>query len=121
MTLSASIDPAVDPPSGDVVTRPDIAVVGHTEPGATVRLIEGDQASSGQVTTADAQGDYQFRMTVGLGVTRLDVQASDRFGQRQGPGIVRHSHQPEAIVADRYGAATRGTAAGSAGLRASGH
>jgi hypothetical protein len=81
LEVSMSVDPSLDPTARDVVTQPDIVLVGQTEPDASVGLDQGDRGTFSAQTTADAQGRFQFAVSVGLGVTPFHVVASDTFGQ----------------------------------------
>jgi hypothetical protein len=81
LMLSAGLDPSSNPDGNGVVTSPNVFISGQTQPGATVKLDQGITGTFTQATTADAQGNYKFAMTVGIGVTPFQVEA-DAGGQR---------------------------------------
>jgi len=81
LALTAGLDPSSNPDGNGVVTSSNVTISGQTEPGATVRLDQGDTGTFTQTTTADAQGDYHFAVSVGIGVTLFHVEA-DAGGQR---------------------------------------
>jgi len=81
LALTAGLDPSSNPDKNGVVTSSSVTISGQTEPGATVRLDQGDTGTFTQTTTADAQGDYRFRVSVGIGVTLFQVEA-DAGGQQ---------------------------------------
>jgi hypothetical protein len=81
LVLTAGLDPSSNPDHNGVVTSPNVTISGVTEPGATVKLDQGDSGTFAQTTTADAHGDYQFAVSVGIGVTPFRVEA-DADGQR---------------------------------------
>jgi hypothetical protein len=56
-------------------------ISGQTQPGATVKLDQGNAGKFTQTTTADAQGNYHFAVTIEIGVTPFRVEA-DAGGQR---------------------------------------
>ncbi len=76
LTLTAGLDPSSNPDLNGVVTSPNVTISGQTEPGATVRLDPGDTGTFTQTTTADAQGYYEFPVSVGMGVTQFQVEAT---------------------------------------------
>ncbi len=82
LSLSAAVDRTFDPTGRETVSQPDITIVGHTEPGATLALDQGNVGTTSQVTSADANGLFHFAIQVGTGVTPFHVAASDTFGQR---------------------------------------
>ena len=63
------------------MTSPNVTISGETEPVATVKLDQGDTGTFTQTTTADAQGNYDFAVSVGIGVTPFRVEA-DAGGHR---------------------------------------
>jgi PAP2 superfamily len=75
LELTAGLDPSSNPDGNGVVTSANVTISGQTEPGATVRLDQGDTGKFTQTTTADAQGDYSFAVTVGIGMTPFRVEA----------------------------------------------
>jgi len=79
--LTAGLDPSSNPDNNGVVTSPNVTISGQTQPGATVRLDQGDTGKFTQTTTADAEGNYHFAVSVGIGVTPFHVEA-DSGGQR---------------------------------------
>jgi len=81
LELTAGLDPSSNPDNNGVVTSSNVTISGQTEPGATVRLDQGDTGTFAQTTTADAQGDYHFPVSVGIGVTLFHVEA-DAGGQQ---------------------------------------
>jgi membrane-associated phospholipid phosphatase len=80
LTLTAGLDPSSDPDGNGVVTSPNVTISGQTAPGATVKLDQGDTGTFTRTTTADSQGDYQFQVVVGVGVTPFHLEA-DSGGQ----------------------------------------
>src|SRR5208337_4754236 len=81
LMLTAGLDPSSNPDGNGVVTSSNVTISGQTQPGATVRLDQGDTGTFTQTTTADAQGNYHFAVSVGIGVTPFHVEA-DAGGQR---------------------------------------
>jgi len=81
LMLTAGLDPSSNPDMNGVVTSSNVTISGQTQPGATVRLDQGDTGTFTQTTTADAQGNYHFAVSVGIGVTPFHVEA-DAGGQR---------------------------------------
>jgi len=81
LALTAGLDPSSNPDGNGVVTSPNVTISGLTAPGATVKLDQGDTGAVTQTTTADAQGDYSFPVSVGIGVTSFQVEV-DSGGQR---------------------------------------
>src|SRR5208337_2300609 len=81
LMLTAGLDPSSNPDGNGVVTSANVTISGQTQPGATVRLDQGDTGTFTQTTTADAQGNYHFAVSVGIGVTPFHVEA-DADGQR---------------------------------------
>jgi hypothetical protein len=75
LALTAGLDASSNPDGNGVVTSPNVTISGHTAPGATVMLDQGDTGTFTQTTTADSQGDYQFQAVVGVGVTPFHVVA----------------------------------------------
>jgi hypothetical protein len=80
LTVTAGLSASSNPSGNGVVNGPDVTVVGQTQPGATVKLDQGDTGTFSQTTTADAQGQYQFALSVPTGVTPLHIE-SDAGGQ----------------------------------------
>jgi len=81
LMLTAGLDPSSNPDMNGVVTSSNVTISGQTQPGATVRLDQGDTGTFTQTTTADAQGNYHFAVSVGIGVTPFQVEA-DAGGQQ---------------------------------------
>jgi len=81
LMLTAGLDPSSNPDMNGVVTSSNVTISGQTQPGATVRLDQGDTGTFTQTTTADAQGNYHFAVSVGIGVTPFHVEA-DAGGQQ---------------------------------------
>ena len=81
LMLTAGLDPSSNPDMNGVVTSSNVTISGQTQPGATVRLDQGDTGTFNQTTTADAQGNYHFAVSVGIGVAPFHVEA-DAGGQR---------------------------------------
>jgi hypothetical protein len=81
LMLTAGIDASSNPDGNGVVTSPNVTISGQTEPGATVRLDQGDTGTFTQSTRADSRGNYDFAVSVGIGVTRFRVEA-DASGQQ---------------------------------------
>ncbi|MGO9923986.1 MAG: phosphatase PAP2 family protein [Isosphaeraceae bacterium] len=81
LMLTAGLDPSSNPDGNGVVTSANVTISGQTQPGATVRLDQGDTGTFTQTTTADAQGNYHFAVSVGTGVTPFQVEA-DAGGQQ---------------------------------------
>jgi hypothetical protein len=81
LMLTAGLDPSSNPDGNGVVTSSNMVISGQTAPGATVSLDQGDTGTFTQTTTADAQGNYQFAVSVGIGVTPFRVEA-DAGGQQ---------------------------------------
>jgi PAP2 superfamily len=77
LMLTAGLDPSSNPDGNGIVTSANVEISGHTQPGATVRLDQGDTGTFAQTTTADAQGNYHFTVAVGIGVTTFQVEADD--------------------------------------------
>jgi hypothetical protein len=75
LTLTAGLDPSSNQDQNGVVTSASVAISGQTAPGAMVRIDQGDTGTFTQTTTADAQGNYRFPVSVGIGVTPFRVQA----------------------------------------------
>jgi hypothetical protein len=75
LTLTAGLDASSNPDGNGVVTGPNVTISGQTAAGATVKLDQGDTGTFTQTTTADAQGHYQFAVTIGIGVTPFHVEA----------------------------------------------
>jgi PAP2 superfamily len=76
LTLTAGLDSSSDPDGNGVVTTANVTISGQTAPNATVRLDAGNTGTFTQTTTANSQGDYDFPISVGLGVTPFRVIAS---------------------------------------------
>jgi|GEM_PF-650800 len=81
LMLTAGLDPSSNPDMNGVVTSSNVTISGQTQPGAPVRLDQGDTGTFTQTTTADAQGNYHFAVSVGIGVTPFHVEA-DAGGQQ---------------------------------------
>jgi PAP2 superfamily len=81
LMLTAGLDPSSNPDGNGIVTSANVTISGQTQPGAMVRLDPGDTGTFTQTTTADAQGTYHFAVSVGLGVTPIQVVA-DAGGQQ---------------------------------------
>jgi hypothetical protein len=81
LELTAGLDPSSNPDGNGIVTSPNVVISGQTEPGATVMLGQGKTGAFTQTTTADAQGHYQFSVSVGIGMTPFRVR-SDFHGQK---------------------------------------
>jgi len=75
LMLTAGLDPSSNPDGNGVVTSANVTISGQTQPGATVRLDQGDTGTFTQATTADSQGNYHFAVSVGIGVTPFHVEA----------------------------------------------
>jgi hypothetical protein len=80
LTLTAGLSTSSNPSGNGVVSGPNVTIVGQTQPGATVKLDQGDTGTFSQTTTADGLGQYQFALTVPSGVTPLHIE-SDAGGQ----------------------------------------
>ncbi len=81
LSLTAGLDPISNPDKNGVVTSANVRISGQTEPGATVHLDDGDTGTFTQTTTADSEGNYDFPVSVGVGVTLFHVEA-DAGGQQ---------------------------------------
>jgi hypothetical protein len=81
LMLTAGLDPSSNPDMNGVVMSSNVTISGQTQPGVTVRLDQGDTGTFTQTTTADAQGNYHFAVSVGIGVTPFHVEA-DAGGQQ---------------------------------------
>ncbi len=88
--LTASLSPDSDRNGNGVVLEPQVTLAGQTMAGASVRLrvaatledMSLDNAAIELFSVADAQGRYQFTIEVSPGLNTLNVEATDRFGQR---------------------------------------
>lgn len=82
LAVTLALDPSSDPDGNGVVTGTDFAVVGQTSPGARVRLTATDGSLPAQRAVADAQGNFRFQLSAGVGIYPLRVVAVDSAGDR---------------------------------------
>jgi hypothetical protein len=81
LELSAGLDPSSNPDGSGIVTSPNVVISGQTAPGATVMLAQGSTGAFTRTTTADAQGHYDFSVSVGIGMTPFRIR-SEFDGQK---------------------------------------
>jgi membrane-associated phospholipid phosphatase len=81
MIVSTAVARQFDPTGTGIVSQPNIAITGLTEPHASVSLYDINHPTAVTHTTADATGHFQVPFSVGLGLTFVQAGASDAFGQ----------------------------------------
>ena len=81
LALTAGLDPASNPDGNGVVTSPNVMISGQTAPARRSSSTRETLARSPRPPRPTPRGDYQFPVSVGIGVTPFHVEA-DAGGQQ---------------------------------------
>ena len=80
LTITAQIAPKFDPDGNGVVLQSRVTIVGHTAPGAQVRLETGAGGARHKMTKANAHGVYHFTVSLTVGRDSFQISCTDTAG-----------------------------------------